>query len=105
HEPIARFANVVGVFAIVRRAAFHQQGHAGNASHGGGKLTAPSLPVAVAVLILSQPLEAFVHTVPYSRFQLFGPRKVCSSPQCPKSARSTYEEAKGSHGCGLLETR
>ena len=58
HEPVDGPADVVAVLALADGAAFHEQGHAGQAGHGQRVLAAERLPVAVLALGLGQPVEA-----------------------------------------------
>src|SRR5205823_745292 len=61
HEPIDRFADAVGVFAVANRAPFHEHGHAGEACHRHRVQAAVRFPVAVAVLDLGEIVEAFAN--------------------------------------------
>ena len=72
HEPIDRFADAVGVFAVADRAAFHEHRHAGEAGHCHRVESAVRFPVAVAVLDLGEIVEAFANDLAVLRRHVLG---------------------------------
>src|SRR5207247_10924018 len=71
HQVVGRLANGGGVLALGQRAALHQEGGTGQAGQRQWRLAGlVSLPVAVALLRLDEPVQPLADRLALRRFDL-----------------------------------